>query len=354
MTSAGILTISLDLELHWGVHHQRSLSSHSRDLLATRDAIPRLLDLFDRYGVHGTWATVGLLFFDRKAELMGSLPDPRPRYANAALSPYLCLGELGPNERQDPYHFGQSLIERIRDCPGQEIGTHTFSHYYCLEPGRSEHGQTADTFRADLLAARRAAERLGITPKSLVPPRNQIRADYLDVCHAAGIEVICSGNPLTQDAAPGQGLGLRVLREGDGAPPCSGERAHPEENKSGLFDLGPSHQIRLRSRWLRPLQLSRITAGLADAARNRSVYHLRCHTHDFGADPDSSFRQLERVLQRFGDLSQTYGMRSHTMLDAARSWAAKEPASNGDGSKTAVGAIPEDLALPSTGRVAAE
>ena len=51
------------------------------------DALEPLVDeknvtLFERYGVHCTWATVGLLFFDRKAELMEYLPEPRPRYAN--------------------------------------------------------------------------------------------------------------------------------------------------------------------------------------------------------------------------------------------------------------------------------
>ena len=116
------------------------------------------------------------------------MPIPR-------LSPYPRIGQIGPNERQDPYHYGLSLIEQIRDCPGQEIGTHTFSHYYCLEPGETEDGQSEATFRADLLAARRAAERLGITPRSLVFPRNQYRADYLEACRAAGLEVVRGNHP---------------------------------------------------------------------------------------------------------------------------------------------------------------
>ena len=47
------------------------------------------------------------------------------------------IARIGPNERQDPYHFGLSLVRRIKDCPHQEIGTHTFSHYYCLEDGQT-------------------------------------------------------------------------------------------------------------------------------------------------------------------------------------------------------------------------
>ena len=118
-SAAGIFTISLDFELHWGVHDQRPLAAYARNLLGAREAIPRMLELFERYGVHCTWATVGLLFFDRKADLMEHLPEPRPRYANPALSPYPLIGQVGPNERQDPYHYGLSLIEQIRTAPAR-------------------------------------------------------------------------------------------------------------------------------------------------------------------------------------------------------------------------------------------
>ena len=223
-SSAGTFTISLDFELYWGVHDHRPLAAYGRNILGARDAIPRMLDLFERYGVHATWATVGLLFFDRKADLMDHLPEPRPRYANPALSPYPRIGHIGPNERQDPYHYGLSLIRRIRDCPGQEIGTHTFSHYYCLEPGETADDQCEATFHADLLAARRAAERLGITPRSLVFPRNQYRPDYLATCRAAGLEVVRGNHPAWWFRAESQRretLVKRACRLGDDYLPLS-------------------------------------------------------------------------------------------------------------------------------------
>ena len=34
--------------------------------------------LFERYGIHCTWATVGFLFFDDKEELLQYLPQERP------------------------------------------------------------------------------------------------------------------------------------------------------------------------------------------------------------------------------------------------------------------------------------
>jgi peptidoglycan/xylan/chitin deacetylase (PgdA/CDA1 family) len=335
----GTFTISLDFELYWGVHDQRPLSVYARNLLGAREAIPRMLELFERYGVRCTWATVGLLFFDRKAELMEYLPEPRPRYANPALSPYPRIGQIGPNERQDPYHYGLSLIEQIRDCPGQEIGTHTFSHYYCLEPGETEDGQSEATFRADLLAARRAAERLGITPRSLVFPRNQYRVDYLEACRVAGLEVVRGNHPawwFRAESRSDEGLLQRACRLSDDYLPISRADCLRPEALDGpggvLVDIRASRFLRPAPRTLRPfepLRLHRILAGLSRAARHGMVYHLWWHPHNFGADPDYSLRFLGRVLEHFRHLAQTQGMRSGSMLEVAREWKASEQVAAG-------------------------
>jgi hypothetical protein len=332
-SATGTFTISLDFELYWGVHDHRPLAAYSRNLLGAREAIPRMLELFERHGVRCTWATVGLLFFDSKAELMEYLPEPRPRYANPALSPYPRIGQIGPNERQDPYHYGLSLIRKIRDCPGQEIGTHTVSHYYCLEPGETEGGQSETTFRADLLAARRAAERLGITPRSLVFPRNQYRADYLDACREAGLEVVRGNHPawwFRAESRSEEGLVQRACRLADDYLPLSRRDClRPEALDGGLLDVRASRFLRPAPRALRPLEplrLHRITAGLTRAARQGTIYHLWWHPHNFGGDPDHSLRFLEWVLEHFRHLAQTRGMRSASMLEIAREWTASAPA----------------------------
>ena len=335
VSTAGIFTISLDFELYWGVHDQRSLADYGRHILGARDAIPRMLELFERYGVHCTWATVGLLFFDRKAELMEHLPEPRPRYANPALSPYPRIGQIGPNERQDPYHYGLSLIEQIRDCPGQEIGTHTFSHYYCLEPGETADAQSEATFRADLLAARRAAERLGITPRSLVFPRNQYRADYLQTCRDVGLEVVRGNHPawwFRAESRSEESLVQRACRLSDDYLPISRQDCLRAQALDGLVDVRASRFLRPAPRALRPfepLRLHRIVAGLSRAARHGMIYHLWWHPHNFGADPDYSLKFLERVLEHFRHLAQTHGMRSGSMLEIAREWTASEQAAAG-------------------------
>ena len=186
----GTLVISLDFELHWGVHDKLELERYRDNLLGVRCVVPSLLELFAGEGIHATWATVGLLFFESKRELLANLPERRPCYRQRALSAYSILDTVGSDEQEDPFHFAPSLIRRIADTPGQEIGTHTFSHFYCLEPG-----QDAGDFREDLRAAVRVMRaKTGRSPESIVFPRNQCNPDYLAVCRELGI-LAYRGNP---------------------------------------------------------------------------------------------------------------------------------------------------------------
>lgn len=316
---SGTFTISLDFELYWGVHDKRSLEDYGRNILGARDAIPRMLDLFERYGIHCTWATVGFLFFDDKEELLQYLPNERPSYANPALSPYPRIARIGPNERRDPYHFGLSLVRRIMDYPHQEIGTHTFSHYYCLEPG-----QTAETFRADLKAAEASAARLGLVLRSLVFPRNQYSAAYLGVCRDAGIEAV-RGNQtswwLRSEGEAGETLPRRIGRRLDHYLPLSGVNSVAAEIvEHGIIDI-PSSRFLLpassRVRALDGLCHRRIAAGMTHAATTGRIYHLWWHPHNFGSHRAENMAILQRILEHYRSLAEEHGMVSRNMGEIA-------------------------------------
>jgi hypothetical protein len=84
----GAFVISLDFELFWGMRDRRALADYGANILGVREALPRMLRAFDAHGVKATFATVGLLFFERKADLLRALPDDRPAYANALPGPH--------------------------------------------------------------------------------------------------------------------------------------------------------------------------------------------------------------------------------------------------------------------------
>ena len=157
----GVFTVSLDLELYWGVRDSRSFEDYGANLRGERDAIRGILDLFQAHDIHATWATLGFLFFKDIAQLRQQLPGVLPDYQNQQLSSYRYIDERRWGD-DDLYHFAPDAIEQILRCPGQEVGTHTFSHYYCLEEG-----QTIESFRADLRAAVEVAKGVGIPTTSL-------------------------------------------------------------------------------------------------------------------------------------------------------------------------------------------
>ena len=337
----GILTISLDFELYWGVHDKRDLKEYGRNILGARDAIPRMLEVFERYGVHCTWATVGLLFFDDKEELLQYLPQQRPRYANPALSPYPRIARIGPSERQDPYHFGLSLVRRIKDCPHQEIGTHTFSHYYCLEDG-----QTPETFCADLEAARRSAARLGITLRSLVFPRNQFSADYLGICREAGIEAVRGNQPFWLFRSNGEAdetLIKKIGRRLDHYLPLSGHNGvTPESDSLGIVNIRSSRfllPVPTRSRMLGPLCHHRIAAGMTHAAATGRIFHLWWHPHNFGSHVDDNMAMLRQIMEHYRELAQEHGMVSRNMGEVATA-ARHGPSHSVEGMRPAVAPEP--------------
>ena len=185
---SGVFVISLDFELHWGCFESMSLNEqHQAYFNNTRKAIPAMLDIFSSNEIHVTWATVGMLFCKNINEWEKHRPAHLPSYINKKVSSYEWIHQNGFHALEDPYHFAPELIELIKATPYQEIGTHTYSHYYCLEQG-----QTKEQFREDLSIARELAAHRGIQLKSLVFPRNQFNKDYLSVCHEMGIESVRS------------------------------------------------------------------------------------------------------------------------------------------------------------------
>lgn len=328
----GALVLSLDFELHWGVRDHTSVDAYRNNLLGVRTAIPAMLELFERRGIAATWATVGFLFAETKQELERSCPSLLPSYRTKALSPYESFGELGSDERSDPFHYAPSLIRRIVETPGQELATHTFSHYYCLEPG-----QTRAQFDADLEAARKISTKFGAAPKSIVFPRNQANPRYNDVLHARGINTFrCNTNHWAYHAEANETQTRRLYRLMDAYLPLGGPRTAPTPlpTPEGPTDVPASAFLRPYSQRLRhldALRQRRLTEAMTHAAKTGGIFHLWWHPHNFGAHPKESMAFLEALIVHFQALRRTYGMESMTMLETAR---AASPAIEGLFSRT--------------------
>ncbi len=312
----GILVISLDFELGWGIRTPRTFKNH-REVSAGRSAVPSLLQVFREHQIHATWAVVGFLFFETRKELIASCPNVKPAYADTRFSNYVRLNDIGDNERDDPFHYAPSLIRLIAASPNQEIGTHTFSHYYCLE-----RGQNVRAFQEDLLAAVRAGQKYQLNIQSLVLPRNQLNEEYVSACAGLGIKAY-RGNPSNWSYRPSnlqtdQSLFRRGLRLVDAYANICGHHCYSLRANAcdSAMNIPASRQLRpytKASAPADPLRLRRILSDLTWAARRKLVYHLWWHPEDFGGHPQENMAFLFRILNHYRELRRLYGMETLNM-----------------------------------------
>lgn len=316
----GALVVSLDFELHWGVRDWAAADGpYLGNLLGARAVIPRILDLFEEYDVAATWATVGFLFASSRSEIERFSPRLRPRYARAELSPY---GErIGDTEEADPLHLAGSLVDRIVVTPRQEVASHTFSHYYCLEVGAD-----AESFRSDLESALAIARHKGVELTTLVFPGNQFNPDFLGVVSELGFRCYRGDQrswiyrPRQRGAQP---LWLRVARLADSYVNLIGHSVVGWDeviDSNGLANVPAGRFLRPYApalARLEPLRRRRIERQMEEAARSRRIFHIWWHPHNFGRDQEENLSMLRAILSKFATLRDRYGMQSLTMCDVA-------------------------------------
>lgn len=313
----GKFVISLDYELHWGIFDIMSVEDYRENLENTEIAIERMVALSDQFDVKLTFATVGMLFAQNKDELQEYLPSLNPTYAKEELNPYTFLKSVGYDKEEAPFHYGKSTVAKLGSNSRHELGTHTFSHYYCLEEG-----QTPEQFDADIKAAKKIAQSMNLDVKSIVFPRNQVNDAYLKVCTENGItsyrgtESAAAYNP--KKPLPGRlKRGLRLI---DCYLNILGHHTVPITQLT--YDEGECLNIP-SSRFLRPydkklallqpLRINRIQKAMTHAAKKGDLFHLWWHPHNFGKNLEENMKDLEKIYVHYKKLNRKYGFESETM-----------------------------------------
>lgn len=311
------LIVSLDFELFWGMQDGHSLESYQDHVLGGRKAIPQLLKLFKKHGIHATWATVGLMFAENREEAQRYFPeeDLLPHYRNAKLSSYRLFADPAfPTGHEDCF-FAPDLIRLVSEAPGQEIGSHTYSHYYCREEG-----QTAEEFSADLDAAIRIAGDKGYALRSIVFPRNQTIPSYEKIVASKGFVAYRDEERDWIHERVRNHLLLRALRLMDVYFPLTGQGGYFPVKEGGLVHLPGSRMYKPRFDklfFLEGLKIHRIKRQMLHAAKKGLTFHLWWHPHNIGVHTDFHMRQLEEIFSYYSKLREAYGMESLNMLEAA-------------------------------------
>ncbi|MEP6513571.1 MAG: polysaccharide deacetylase family protein [Parafilimonas sp.] len=318
----GIFTISLDLELHWGVFDKRDRQSRAACYKNTLQLIPKMLQLFTKYNVHVTWAAVGGLFAKDEEEWRELKPVIEPEYKSKKCSAYEWVKHNSLGSEYCWAHFAPEIIKTILEYSGQELGTHTFSHYYCMEDGKNP-----EAFREDLKAAKKAALKFNNHPVSLVFPRNQFNSHFLKTCYEAGIRTVRS-NPAnwfwTPVADSNSTLLRKIFRTGDTFIPIADCTSYPLSSIQII--AGEPLQLpacRLFRSWQpnfrygNKLRLRRIIKEMQNAAASNECYHLWWHPENFGDYPKENMEDLEIILEEYRKCKDKYGMKSWNMREYA-------------------------------------
>lgn len=297
--------ISLDFELHWGVFDAYG-DNYNQRIMGSRLAIPKILELFKRYDINATWATVGLLFNESIDDYKKYKPKLTPSYIDKNLNPYNI--SLGDNERLDKRHYAPSLIQQIRECAGQELGSHSYSHYYC----QSE-GQTKEEFSSDIKSAVAIAQdKLGLKMKSFVFPKNMVNKEYLQVLKQNSFSIYRESRPPKFKYNSLE----KIFRFLDSYFKLSRYEIDEVINNDGIKSINGSRFLRPYKTWfLNYLMLRRIENEMSFAAKNGSIYHLWWHPHNFGKNLDENLNNLEKILSTYALLREKYDMRSVCMAD---------------------------------------
>ena len=312
---AGTLIVSLDFELFWGMLDQCALEDYQDNVLGGRTAIPRLLELFQKYNIHATWATVGFLFAKDHQQLRQYFPDLLPSYDKKGLSPYDWFDRIGEDEAAAPCFYGSSLIRMVADEPGQEIGSHTFSHYYCREEG-----QTLEQFAQDMAAAKKIAADHGYDLTSVILPRNQCEPTYTRVFRDLGFTAYRDEeNDWIHEKIKFRPL-LRILRLADVYFPLTGQGGYRPRKEDGIWNLVGSRMYKPifgPLAFLEKQKLRRIKTQMRHAAKHDLTFHLWWHPHNIGVRTEQHLAQLEEIFAYYQELKTRYGMESLTMREMA-------------------------------------
>ncbi|MGH6736251.1 MAG: hypothetical protein ACRECX_09245 [Methyloceanibacter sp.] len=266
----GKLTISVDLELAWGVWDELTPERLRLAEDAERPICAALIELFDRHAIRATWAMVAALLDEKSSEA-------RPGAKGCWYAP--------------------DIVERLLAAKTQhEIGSHGGHHVYYDEIDAASAGE-------DLAFARNIHRRSDLPFVSMVFPRNTI--GHLPELEKAGLRVFRG-----PDAGPVTTLRKAVRPLGQAANLADKLLPFPpplvHAARRGAMIEVPGSMLLIGRNGLRRFVLPTVTRaklerGLARARSHGGVFHVWFHPSNFYYRRDEQLDTLDWFLERAAD-----------------------------------------------------
>lgn len=287
--------LSIDTELAWGT---RGAEYFCSDYEGTRAVIQRLLGLFAQYEIRATWAVVGHLFLSECARNEEGVVHPQ------IIRPEGWVGKndwfsIDPVSSRDvaPIWYGDDIVQAIQACkPQQEIGSHSFSHFYADACSR-------ESFASDTAEAVRISQTMGVRPVSYVFPQN--RTNHLDVLKEQGFITYRGADENWYRSLPH--LLKKVTHMVDDYCIPTAPVVFPRIEQ-GLVNIPGSWFYGHARGWAkyvsRGMRVRKAKSGIRRAIKQNGVFHLWFHPFNLASDPEGLLGGLEEILSFVRDLQQ--------------------------------------------------
>jgi len=307
----GGLIISLDFEMFWGAIGSKNLQLFEKTVFQEEIIVPKLLQLFKEYDIHATWAIVGAMLCNDIKEIESYLnKDINYRKWQFSLREMIAKIEKKGNKN----YFAQSLIKQIMSYKNQEIGTHTFSHFYMLEEGVTE-----ELLQQDIYAAITVMKQYDIKPKTIIMPRNQINVKFFPILSEAGIKLY-RGRQTTFFFSKKRIIN-RIIDFIDAYIPIRKNLCYKDQDIEcidGLYNVRASMFYRTyfdKLKFFEYLKLMRIKKEMRSAARSGKYFHLWWHPHNMGTNLKYNFAVLKKIFSYYKKMHNKYDFESYTMFE---------------------------------------
>ena len=306
----GLFIFSLDTELACGYFDkdEKRTKIFSTNGVRERQAVKRLLDLFEKYHITATWAITGHLFYQSCEECpICPMMEWKGRYSS--------FEEV--YQTNNPLWYGSDLIEMIlnKNIPS-EIGFHGYSHRPFNQINREE-------AKLEIEEWLRVSQRFHITPVSIVFPRDAV--GHLEIFQHYGFKTY-----RTEEHVPlifrnryfGKYIKTLDVLFSITTPPIY--EINQLKIKEGLVNIPASQHLFGFNRGLEnyldhkgysTLRIQRILKGIRKAARQKKIFHLWAHEWEFRTEAD--FIRLEAILQCVEECQHQYGLESISMAECS-------------------------------------
>lgn len=280
--------LSIDTELAWGTRGDAYFKS---DYEHTREVIQRLLALCTKYEIRATWAVVGhLCLSECSRDAKGILhPDIIRPEGWVGANDWFSIDPASSRE-QAPIWYGDDVVRAIQTCsPAQEIGSHSFSHFYADTCSR-------ESFASDAALAVQVSTEAGSRPVSYVFPQN--RVNHLDVLKEQGFIAYRGVDENWYRRFPRLLKKIAHMIDDYCIPTAPAVQPRMEQ---GLVNIPGSWFYGHARGWAkyvsRAMRVRKAISGIRKAQRVGGVFHLWFHPFNLASDPEGLLGGLEQIFQ---------------------------------------------------------